>query len=348
MPSTWQKEPRPVTHCSEPWHRSSHRNGRPTKPATSLTYLQRTYQSRETQGSHEPAAQTSAADHEQLWSKAPATKGKNFLPKKHPITRKQTAAAIILRTPAILQNRSPCHETEIQASSSNEVGYPEKTECELSSSPQKSNTASSGSSAITETSSPTSSSSWSHNTLAPSPNTPVEESSPEQKEQGSSSLLVNDHTGTPGKAALSTPPDEGEKQVFLPVPTTPLSRPSTQLRRRDEKRTQRISRNAPAPPCSQQLCAGAARGTTSFTAINWCSKRHKTLRTTGSYHQHTAEEPGGTKTCGFNPKLYPTLSATCEPWVHFPAGNRPLRANSQEKLLSVCDKRGYLRTISGS
>ncbi|KAL3205069.1 hypothetical protein MRX96_011384 [Rhipicephalus microplus] len=33
----------------------AHRNGRPTKPAASLTYLQRTYQGRETQGSHEPA-----------------------------------------------------------------------------------------------------------------------------------------------------------------------------------------------------------------------------------------------------------------------------------------------------
>ncbi|KAL3250398.1 hypothetical protein MRX96_055520 [Rhipicephalus microplus] len=116
-----------------------------------------------------------------------ARRAKNFLPKKRQVTRRQTAAAAILGTPAILQNRSPCQETGIQASSTNEVGYPEKTQCELSPSPQKSDAASSGSSPITETSSPTSSSSWSHNTLASSPNTSVEESSPEQKEQGSSS-----------------------------------------------------------------------------------------------------------------------------------------------------------------
>ncbi|KAL3255421.1 hypothetical protein MRX96_017333 [Rhipicephalus microplus] len=52
----------------------AHRNRRPTKPAASLTYLQRTYQGRETQGSHKPAVQTSAADREQRWSWAPRTK----------------------------------------------------------------------------------------------------------------------------------------------------------------------------------------------------------------------------------------------------------------------------------
>ncbi|KAL3242048.1 hypothetical protein MRX96_021578 [Rhipicephalus microplus] len=83
-----------------------------------------------------------------------AQRAKNFLPKKRPVTRRQTAAAAILGTPAILQNRSPCQETGIQASSSNEVGYPEKTECELSPSPQKSDAASSGSSSMTERSSP--------------------------------------------------------------------------------------------------------------------------------------------------------------------------------------------------
>ncbi|KAL3213376.1 hypothetical protein MRX96_035436 [Rhipicephalus microplus] len=42
----------------------AHRNGRPTKPTASLTHLQRTYQGRETQGSHEPAVLTSTADRE--------------------------------------------------------------------------------------------------------------------------------------------------------------------------------------------------------------------------------------------------------------------------------------------
>ncbi|KAL3173151.1 hypothetical protein MRX96_012288 [Rhipicephalus microplus] len=81
-----------------------------------------------------------------------ARRAQNFLPKKRPVTRRQTAAN--LGTPAILQNQCPCRETEIQASSSNEVGYPEKTECELSLSPQKSDAASSGSFPITETWSP--------------------------------------------------------------------------------------------------------------------------------------------------------------------------------------------------
>ncbi|KAH8033091.1 hypothetical protein HPB51_006401 [Rhipicephalus microplus] len=124
---------------------------------------------------------------------------------------------------------------------------------ELSPSPQNSNAASSGSSPIVETSSPTSSSSWSPNTPASSPNTSVEESSPEQKEQGSSSPLVTGHTGTPGKAALSTPQAEGEKQVFLSLPSTPLSRPSTQLRRDVNK----SSASREMQPRCVQLCATA-------------------------------------------------------------------------------------------
>ncbi|KAL3181789.1 hypothetical protein MRX96_008100 [Rhipicephalus microplus] len=87
-------------------------NGRPTKPTASLTYLLRTYQGSETQGSHEPAVHTSAADREQRWSQAPGMKGEK-LPTKCPVTRRQTAATAILGPPAILQNWSPCQETEI-------------------------------------------------------------------------------------------------------------------------------------------------------------------------------------------------------------------------------------------
>lgn len=153
---------------------------------------------------------------------------KNFTPKKRPVTRRQTAAAAILAPPAVLQNRSPSRETsEMQDSSSKEGGHTEKTGGELSPSPQESDAASGGSSTDT-TSSPTSSSSWSHNTPASSPNTSVEESSPEHKEQLSASPLETDDTGTPGKAALSTQQAEGEKQVSLTLPTTPLSRASTQ------------------------------------------------------------------------------------------------------------------------
>ncbi|KAH8027435.1 hypothetical protein HPB51_005579 [Rhipicephalus microplus] len=236
-----------------------------------LTYLQRTYQGSETQGSHELAVQTSAAHPEQHWSKTSGTNGEKLLTER-PVTRRHTATAI-LGTPAILQNRSPCQETGIQASSSNEGGNPEKAECELSFSPHKSDGASSGSSLITETSSLTSSSSWSHNTLASSPNVSVEESSPEQKEQGSSSPLVTDDIGTPGKAALFTPQAEGEKQGFLSVSSFKTVYSATP----GSKQIQRISGNAAAPPCSQQLWGGAARGTIFFTAIHRCSKQHQTL-----------------------------------------------------------------------
>ncbi|KAL3211468.1 hypothetical protein MRX96_036402 [Rhipicephalus microplus] len=53
-----------------------------------------------------------------------ARRARNFLPKKRPVTRRQTATVTILGMPAILQNRSLCQYTEIQASSSNDVGYP--------------------------------------------------------------------------------------------------------------------------------------------------------------------------------------------------------------------------------
>ncbi|KAL3223343.1 hypothetical protein MRX96_049816 [Rhipicephalus microplus] len=185
----------------------AYRNGRPTKPAASLTYLQRTYQGKDTEGRHEPAVQTCSADHEHRWSKSPGTKGGKFHTEKLPCYKKAHSNRCLFRdaTPAILENQSPCQETEIQASSSKEGSYPEKTECELSPSSEKSEAASSGASFFTATSFPTSFSSWSHNTLASSPDTSVEESSPEQKEQGSSSPLVTDYTGTPEKAALSTP-----------------------------------------------------------------------------------------------------------------------------------------------
>ncbi|KAH8025779.1 hypothetical protein HPB51_011457 [Rhipicephalus microplus] len=262
------------------------------------------------------------------------------------VTRRQTAAATILGTPAILQNRSPCLETGIQANSSNEVGYLKKTECELSPSPQKSDAASSGSSPITETSSPTSSSSWSHNTPTSSLNTFIEESSPEQKEQGSSSPLVTDDRGTSGKAALSTPQAEGEKQVFLLVPSTPLSRPSNQLCRDVNKSS--ASRETQSRPLARNSCVlGPPRN-----HFLHCHPQGLQMALNSANHRFLPPTHGrrtrNTKTRGFNPKIYPTLSATCEPWVHFPAGDHPLQANRQEKLLSVCDTRGNLRAISGS
>ncbi|KAH8020385.1 hypothetical protein HPB51_001018 [Rhipicephalus microplus] len=66
----------------------AHRNGQPTKPAASLTYLQRTYQGRETQGSHEPAVQTSAVDCEQRWFKAPDRNGEK-LPTEKALSNKK-------------------------------------------------------------------------------------------------------------------------------------------------------------------------------------------------------------------------------------------------------------------
>ncbi|KAL3198413.1 hypothetical protein MRX96_014237 [Rhipicephalus microplus] len=99
-------------------------DGRQTKPAASFTYFRRTYQGRDTAGSHEPAVQTYAGDCEQRWSKALGTKGENIHTKKAPSNEKRTATATILGTPAILQNQSPCPETEIQASSSKDRGWP--------------------------------------------------------------------------------------------------------------------------------------------------------------------------------------------------------------------------------
>ncbi|KAH8027543.1 hypothetical protein HPB51_007093 [Rhipicephalus microplus] len=231
MPSTWQKEPRPVTYCSKPRHRSCTQEW-PADQAHRVPHLPPVHVPGQ-RDLRQPRAccPNLRSRPQERYFKAPGMKDEKLPTEKAPSNKKADSTAAILGTPAILQNWSPCQETEIQASSSNEDGYPEKTECELSLSPQKSDAASSDSSAITETSSPTSSSSWSHNTPAPCPNTSVEEGSPEQKELGSSSPLVTDDTGTPGKAALTTPQAEGEKQVFLSVPTTPLSRPSTQLYR---------------------------------------------------------------------------------------------------------------------
>ncbi|KAH8038146.1 hypothetical protein HPB51_023280 [Rhipicephalus microplus] len=165
----------------------AHRNGRQTTRAASLTYLQHTYQCRETQGSHEPVVRTSAADREQRWSKAMGTNSQNFYTEKTPSNKKADSHHRHFRDARDPGGLVFCQETEIQITRGIEVGYPEKTECELSPSPQKSGAASSGSSPITEMSSPTSSSPYSHNTLASSPNTSVEGSSPEQ-EPGSFSL----------------------------------------------------------------------------------------------------------------------------------------------------------------
>ncbi|KAL3177235.1 hypothetical protein MRX96_009924 [Rhipicephalus microplus] len=119
--------------------------GRPSPPRPSPTSSARTRAERlkaATSLLSKPPQQTASNAGPRLR----ARRAKNFLPKKRTVTRRQTAAAAILGTPAILQNRSLCQETGIQSSSSNEVGYPEKTECELSPSPQKSDAASSGSS----------------------------------------------------------------------------------------------------------------------------------------------------------------------------------------------------------
>ncbi|KAL3199006.1 hypothetical protein MRX96_044105 [Rhipicephalus microplus] len=104
----------------------AHRDGRLTKPAASLTYLQR----RTRAGRLKAATSLLSKPPQQTASNAGprlrARRAKNFLPKKRPVTRRQTAAAASLGAPAILKNRSPCQETGIQASSSNEVAYPEK------------------------------------------------------------------------------------------------------------------------------------------------------------------------------------------------------------------------------
>ncbi|KAL3244645.1 hypothetical protein MRX96_018628 [Rhipicephalus microplus] len=110
--------------------------GRPSPPRPSPTSSARTRAGRlkaATSLLSKPPQQTASNAGPRLR----ARRTKNLPPKKRAVTRRQTAAAAILGTPAILQNRSPCQETGIQASSSNEVGYPEKTECELSPSPSE-------------------------------------------------------------------------------------------------------------------------------------------------------------------------------------------------------------------
>ncbi|KAL3219635.1 hypothetical protein MRX96_030384 [Rhipicephalus microplus] len=155
MPSTWQKEPRPATYGSKPRHRSC-TQGRPADQDRRVPHLPPA-QVPGQGDSRQPRACCPNLPQQTASNAGPrlrARRVKNFIPKKRPVTRRLTATAAILGTPAIRQNWSACQETEIQASSSKEGGYPENTESEQSPSPQKSDAASSGSSPITDTSSP--------------------------------------------------------------------------------------------------------------------------------------------------------------------------------------------------
>ncbi|KAL3217372.1 hypothetical protein MRX96_032488 [Rhipicephalus microplus] len=120
-------------------------DGRPNPPRPSPTSTEHTRAGRlkaATSLLSKPPEQTASNAGPRLQARS----AKNFIQKKCPVTRRRTATAAILGAPAILQNRSPCQETEMQASSRKEGGYPEKTESELSPSPQKSDAATSGSS----------------------------------------------------------------------------------------------------------------------------------------------------------------------------------------------------------